>query len=194
MLSIRFAGHLARFTLAALASSWCLSSQAEDMSYGRITASKQGVLQGEIRQKGREFTTLVRLLQTGLEKPRDASGNIAGRSQFRPLIISHSATSTMAVQLVQAASTNEVLQEVKIQVWTPSQAQRGTETNTLTIRLINAFVVSINYNTVATTPGASPAVSPSELMQDVGFSYQRMEITDPVSNVTTVIEPLAPNA
>jgi type VI secretion system secreted protein Hcp len=145
-----------------------------DAIYLFATGAKTGVLKGEVTQKGREGSSEVTHLQHEIISPRDpASGMATGRRQHKPLVLSHP-FGVMAVQLMNAAATNEVLRDVTIKVW--GQDVQGRDTLHTTIRLTNASVASVSMSTV----GQARAV---QMMQDVALTYQKIEVTDNVGNV-----------
>jgi len=152
-----------------------------DTLYAWVKGARQGVLKGEVTIKGREGSTLVTRLQQELVLPHDAANRVTGKRQYHPLVISHANSSAMAVQLLNAAVTNEVLSEVIVQVWgNGGSVARGDTAPVLltTIKLTNANVLGVNTVAAAPTPGAEPAVQ-----QEVTLGFQRIEVTDHRSNV-----------
>jgi type VI secretion system secreted protein Hcp len=146
---------------------------------------KQGILTGDVTQKGREGATHVLKLQHEVVSPRDAaSGQATGRVQLRPLVMTHTFDG-MAVSLFRAGTTNEVLADVTSQVF--GQGNQGTNSLAQTIKLTNASVVSATTSTVTQSNGVL------QLMQELSFGYQKIEVTDDLSNVTTVADSMGGN-
>lgn len=184
--------------LALVASMGFSQAASADTIVAFMKAARQGVLQGEVAQRGREGSTLVRVLDLGHEVPRDAAtGQATGRKRFKPVTFLHDGSNKMAVQLSQALANNELLQDVTIQVWTPpargAGAGAGVEVQAMTFKFTNALLAHINYVTVPTTPAPHPGMAGSQLMQEVSFTYQRLEITDHQSGAVTVLDLALPN-
>lgn len=175
--------------ILAVACAAAAPAASADTLYAWIKGARQGVLKGEEIAKGREGSTRVTRLQQELTVPHDAANRVSGKRQYRPLVISHP-NGTMAVQLLNAAATNEVLSEVIIQIWAPSATgmrEPGTVLAT-TIKLTNATVLDIN-TTAAPTNGAGDA----QVQQEVTLGFQRIEVTDHRGNVVMTDDTNAPN-
>jgi type VI secretion system secreted protein Hcp len=109
-------------------------------------------------------------LQHEIISPRDvASGLPTGKRQHRPLLLSHP-FGAMAVQLMTVMATNENLRDVTIRAWGNDGVLHTT------IRLTNASVASVSTSTT----GQPRAL---QMQQDVALTYQRIEVTDHLSNV-----------
>jgi type VI secretion system secreted protein Hcp len=175
--------HLSRWTALILAVACAAAAPAAsaDTLYAWVKGARQGVLKGEVIAKGREGATIVTRLQQELVVPHDAAGRVSGRRQYHPFVISHANNSPMAVQLLNAAVTNEVLSEVIVQIWgNPGSVARGDTGPVLltTIKLTNATVLGASTVAAPATPGAEPSVQ-----QEVTLGFQRIEVTDNRGNV-----------
>lgn len=177
---------------ASMSAGLCQSAMADNI-FAYMKGTRQGVLQGEVTQKGHEGSTWVRSFDLGVDVPRDpATGQVTGRKRFKPATFLHDGTNKMAVQLAQALAINEVLADVTIQVFTPpmkAATGMGGEVLSMTLKFTNAALVGLNFHTVPTGPAPHPALAVPQLMQEVSFTYQRLEITDHQSGVITVYEP-----
>jgi type VI secretion system secreted protein Hcp len=141
-----------------------------DSIFVNMTGLKSGILKGEVMQKGREGSSEVTRLQHEIISPRDvASGLPTGKRQHRPLLLSHP-FGAMAVQLMTVMATNENLRDVTIRAWGNDGVLHTT------IRLTNASVASVSTSTT----GQPRAL---QMQQDVALTYQRIEVTDHLSNV-----------
>lgn len=145
-----------------------------DTIYAFATGTKSGVIKGAVYAKGHEGATEVLRLQHEIVTARDAATGMAtGKRQHKPLVLTH-AFGSMAIQFMAAAATNEVLKDVTIQVWSPDL--QGREVLRTTFKLTNASVASVSLATTGTARAL-------QVLQDVSFTYQKIEITDNPSGI-----------
>lgn len=151
------------------------TSAAAESIYAFVKGAKQGVLRGEVTYKGHEGSTKVTKLTHTIDVPMDpVSGLPTGRRIHRPFTLTHS-LGAMAVQLLAAESMNENLPEVIVQIWDTDPS--GREVLATNIKLTNAIIASISTK-------AAPQGNALEVVQEVSFTYQKIEVTDVRSNIT----------
>ncbi len=167
----------------ALACAGIAPAASADTINAWVKGAKQGVLKGEEVVKGREGSTRVLRLQHGLALPHDAANRPTGQRQHRMFVFAHP-NGAMATQLFTAAVNNENLSEVIVQVWATNLRAAPAQGQALitTIKLTNARVIDLNLNATRTTG------SETEVLQEVSLGYQRIEITDHLTNTVTVDE------
>ncbi len=106
-----------------------------------------------------------------LMSPRDpASGLPTGKRQHTPVVITK-AVGASSPQFFNAVATNETLSKVVI---TFTQSQRdGREVTFYVVTLTNASASDIKEYT-----------SGSSLLEDISFTYQKIEISDPIAKTS----------
>ena len=147
--------------------------------YLTLKGQKQGNIQGNVTQKGRENSVLVNYLQQKIVSPRDAaSGLPTGKRQHEPLVFRKSfdkATPKLLTSLV----TNENLPEVHFKFW--KTGINGTETQYFTIDLTNASVASSNLyhpdNFDSTAPAANGSNNSGPDLEEWTLTYQQIQWT-----------------
>ena len=129
----------------------------------RITGEKQGKIKGESNAKGNEGEIVIHTWNFGLTLPLqgDGSGNAAGRRSYSELCITKS-HDMASIFLLNAASTNETLKEVRL---TMRKALGGQEDYFILI-LTNARVSRITHD-VSKDGG---------VLETVGFGFFKIDI------------------
>lgn len=100
-----------------------------------------------------------------IKSSRDAaSGQASGRRQHSPVVVTK-AVGTASPQIFQAATTNETLKSVVVNL-------PGGEEGGYTIKLTNATVSDIKQYTEVLD-------GQTRVLEDVSFTFQRIEVQDP---------------
>ena len=158
-------------------------SARADTIYLSITAQKQGALRGDSGKGAVEGRISVLKFRHEILAPIDTTtGQATGKRQHKPVVITK-AWGASSPQLFQALVTNELLTEVVIDFVGPDPATGGIVLNHR-IRLLNAKVIDIA--SAADTPTVGPGAGITRQLEDVSFSYQRIELEDSASRLTAV--------
>ena len=146
--------------------------------YFSIEGTKQGVFRGESGVAGKSIGLRF---QYSVASPRDlATGLATGRRQHQPVVITKE-WGGASPQIFQAMATGEVLKTVVFE-FMRTNAQGQTYVFQ-TMRLYNAQTSQIRqYNSVA---NAGEPVD-ARALEDISFSFQRIEITNMDSKTTAV--------
>jgi len=148
------------------------SSSASSTLYMQLTAAKQGVIKGEVIQKGREGLHRLLAYSHEIVMPRDpATGLPTGKRQHQPFRIVK-LLNQGSPQLMTAMTTAEDLSSVVIDVWTPTLA--GTEIKLITYTLTNAHIVSLRPWMPNHSDTSAQAYPPAE---EIAFTYQSITVT-----------------
>jgi len=156
-------------------------SSANSTLFMQVTGQKQGVIRGEVTQKGRENQHRLLAYSHEIVTPRDAaSGLPTGRRQHQPFRIVK-LLNEGSPQLMTALTTGENLTSVVINVWTPSAV--GTEIVLMTYTLTNARIVSLRPWMPNHSDASAVNYPPSE---EIAFTYQRITVTYQPGGVESV--------
>ncbi len=143
-----------------------------DNIYLSIRAAKQGMLKGEVTQKGLEGKIAALRFHSEVMSPRDpVPGLPTGKRQHKPLTITKE-WGAASPQLFLALVTNETLTEVVIDFVGVDPKVPGTMTLSHTVKLTNASVSSIVQSTDMMPNGTA------RQLEDVSFTFQKIEIMD----------------
>jgi type VI secretion system secreted protein Hcp len=141
--------------------------------FATVTGAKQGAFKGETTQKGFENKIPCVGFDYGVTVPHDqATGQASGKRQHKPVTITKE-WGASSPQFFEAASTNETLKTVLIEVFKPSVS--GVQQLDHTVLLTNASISSVEDSLFLGQAGG-PAVDSRELTV-VSFTFQKIEIT-----------------
>ena len=177
--------HLAVFALALALAGPLMgqSSSANSSVYMRITGEKQGLIRGEVTQKGREDQHRLLAYSHEIVVPRDsASGLPTGKRQHQPFRIVKLLNAGSPLLMTVLASA-ENLPSVVIDVWTPTAV--GSEIKLMTYTLTNARIVSLRPWMPNRSDASALSYPPSE---EVAFTYQKISVLFPEGGIESVDE------
>ena len=151
-------------------------SQAAYEFYMSVKGSKQGQFKAENTKVPNGLTCLG--LQLEAESQRDTASSLpTGRRQYTPVTITRQWGAASPL-LFEAFATNELLPEVVISF--PQVNANGTTFILNTIKLTNAMISRLEYHV---EPAAQqPALM--HLLEEVSFSFQKIEVTNVDGGVT----------
>ena len=135
----------------------------------KVTGHHTGVFKGDDNSRTGLITVIA--YQYELTSPRDAaSGLPTGHRQHHPVTITH-ALGGSSPEFLNSAATNEVLTSVVI---TFNRVDRnGKEINFYTVKLTNATITLVKQYT-----------SGSSVLEDVSFTFQKIEQDDNIAKTT----------
>jgi type VI secretion system secreted protein Hcp len=140
------------------------------MFYAQIKGQKQGAIDGDVTQKGREKTILCSALEHLCESPRDIqSGLPTGKRRYHPLRITK-AVDGASPMLWNALVNNENLTEATFKFFRASKA--GVEEHFYTIKLTNANIASIVTRQLNMHEMENAKIPMEE---EVAFTFQKIE-------------------
>lgn len=146
-------------------------SSAGSTVYMTVTGQKQGLIRGEVTQKGRENQHRLLAYSHEIVSPRDpATGQATGKRQHQPFRIVK-LLNQGSPPLMTAMTTSEDLSSVVIDVWTPTSA--GVEVKLLTYTLTNARIVSLRPWMPNRSDASAQNYPPSE---EIAFTYQTIKV------------------
>ena len=139
-----------------------------------LKGQKQGNINGEVTQKGRENSIEVEYFQSKIVSPRDAaSGLPTGKRQHQPLVIRKPVDKSTPL-LLSALVSNENLSEATFKFY-KTNATTGSEILFFSVKLENASIASHNtYNPQANDAGGSAVPA----MEELSFTYQKITWTN----------------
>jgi len=147
-------------------------------AYATIMGQRQGWIQGDVTQKGREGQIEVNGFGHSIIVPTDpATGMATGKISHRPVKIVKPIDKSTP-KLSGAMATNENLTSVIIRFWKPGLT--GSEVQYYTVTLTNAHIVSV-----------APSTSDDSTMLDqeiVSFVYQSIKLTYTDGGIETIID------
>jgi type VI secretion system secreted protein Hcp len=153
------------------------SGARADTIYVSVKASKQGQFRGDIPTAKPPGQILALKFQYEVSSPRDAAtGQASGKLQHKPIVITKE-WGASSPQFFQALTTNELLQEVRLDF--VGVGVSGEPIITHTIRLVNASVSNIAHSTDV-VPGR-PGV---RHLEEITFTFQAIEFHLTKENVT----------
>ena len=139
-------------------------------AYLTIKGVKQGVIKGDVTDKGREGAITVTAVLFQIDTPIDpASGAATGKRQHQPITITKPIDQATP-KLYEALFTNETLTDVTITFWRP--LKDGGDKQYFTITLANAIVVGVTFTSPDSQDPATAA--PYEKVQ---LAYQKITLT-----------------
>lgn len=156
--------------------------------YATIKGQKQGVIKGDVTQKGREGTILGQALSHDVISPRDAaSGLPTGKRMHRPLTFT-TPWGSATPKLYTAMFNNENLTSVELRFWRPAPASQagasvGAEVQFMTITLTNASLSDIQSRVADVT---DPTLMKRPEYHELSFTYQKIQITYTDGNISAV--------
>jgi len=142
-----------------------------------IRGSKQGVFKGDGRQNE------IRGLSYDLEivSPRDPqSGLPTGRVQFHPFTITKQ-FGAASPQILSALASNELLPAVQLTFF--SANNQGETVVNHVITLTDATISEVHHHPVT---GLKDSTTDKFQLEDVSFTYRKIEVTDKAGNTTFV--------
>ena len=172
---------IASLILATLAPSLAFAQIPQPMSayIASIKGKKSGAFRGEATQKGREGQFQLYSYNHQIVSPRDAASGLAtGRRLHKPVVVTRKVGASSPL-FMNALVTNDVLTEVRFGFWQPNlraAAGVGTEVNYYTVKLTNALIASYRQ---FDQPGVG-------LMEEISFTYQKIEMTLNDGGVTSM--------
>ncbi len=146
------------------------------VAFVTIKGHKQGVIKGNVIQKGKEGSIAVFQIQHQVMSPRDAaSGMATGKRIHKPVTIIKE-VDTASVKLMNALITNESLNEVIINCWRPQSAGNITnaagDVNYYRIKLTDAFISNISQNLGAENNTTEKKYAATEIIE---LWYKKIE-------------------
>jgi len=139
----------------------------------QVTGTKQGLFKGDDFILGRPTANLITLsgYQFEVVSPQDiATGQPSGKVQYKPVTVTHELGGS-SPEFLAAAATNEVLTSVVINFYRADRT--GKQVNYYRVTLTNATVSDVKQYTGS-----------SSVLEDVSFTFQKIEQTDLVAKTT----------
>ena len=150
--------------------------------YVTIRGSKQGILKGQSTSPSHPNEIMGFRYLFQLSAPTNASSGMAsGKHQYSPITFTK-VFDASSPQIIQAASSNEILSLVEFDF--VHSSPDGKEAVYQTIKLTNATISSVKEYMGFSDAGAQP--DPRQL-EDVAFTFQKIEISN-VEGKTTAID------
>jgi type VI secretion system secreted protein Hcp len=138
----------------------------------QVTGQKQGLIRGEVTQKGREGQHRVLAYSHEIVIPRDATTGLpTGKRQHQPFRIVK-LLNAGSPSLMTAMTSGENLSTVVIDVWTPTAV--GTELKLVTYTLTDARIVSLRPWMPNHSDPSAQTYPPAE---EIAFTYQSIKVT-----------------
>ena len=159
--------------LVCLFASLSLCAQDQPViAYLTIQGVKQGNFKGTSTAKGRENQIECVGYSYGVQSPRDASSGMpTGKLQHAPVVIvKHLDGATP--QLLQAATSNEVLKSVVIEFY--KVGGNGKSNILQTIRLTNAVVSKVSQ--FAGTASPDKLIPNNNPYEEISFTFQKIQV------------------
>lgn len=136
------------------------------------TGKSQGLIRGEVTQRGREYQHSLLAYSHEIVTPRDAaSGLPSGKRQHQPFRIVK-LINQGSPRLMTAMTSNELLSTVVVDVWSPTAT--GAETKMLSYTLTNARIVSLRPWMPNRSDAAAVNYPPAE---EIAFVYESIKVT-----------------
>jgi type VI secretion system secreted protein Hcp len=166
-----------------------LPAHAALNAYLTLAGQKTGSIKGSVTQKGRENSILVFAYQHEMSTPFDAkSGAATGKLQHGVLKITKELDKSSPL-LLKAWSGNETMTEFTLRFWEPKPT--GAEAQHFTVKLTNARIVGIK-SLMQNNKDATLMKYP--VMEEISFTYQRIEWTLTDGGITHTVDWGAPPA
>jgi type VI secretion system secreted protein Hcp len=155
------------------------SSSPSSTVFMNIVGAKQGVIRGEVLQKGREGRHKLLAYSHEIVSPYDpASGMATGKRQHHPFRIVK-LLNQAAPSLMTALTMGENL-EIVVDVYTTDNV--GAEIRMLTYTLTNARIVSIRPWMPNRSDASAASYPPAE---EIAFTYQTITVTSATGGSTS---------
>lgn len=136
------------------------------------TGKNQGLIRGEVTQRGREFQHVLLAYSHEIVSPRDpVSGLPAGKRQHQPFRVVK-LINQGSPRLMTAMTSNELLSTVVVDVWSPSVT--GAEIKILSYTLTNARIVSLRPWMPNRSDPSATNYPPAE---EIAFVYESIRVT-----------------
>lgn len=147
-------------------------------AYLSLKGQKTGQIKGSVTQKGREDQILVHAVHHDIVSPRDpASGLPTGKRMHKPFIITKEVDKSSPI-LYSMLATNENITEFILRFWLADMRAGigtvGQEKQYYTIRLTNAAIAEIAFDTINNLTDTGAKMPP---LEQVAFTYQKIEWT-----------------
>jgi type VI secretion system secreted protein Hcp len=174
---------LLALTLALAGQALGQSSSANSTVLMQLTGQRQGLIRGEVTQKGREGQHRLLAYSHEIVVPRDpATGLPTGKRQHQPFRIVKLLNASSPL-LMTAMTSNENLSTVVIDIWAPTPV--GTEIKLITYTLTNARIVSLRPWMPNHSDTAAQNYPPAE---EIAFTYQAITVTYPSNGAESTDE------
>lgn len=148
--------------------------------YVTVEGMRQGTFKGESNVEKLKNKIELTGYEMEVSSPRDAATGMASGRRVRQPITIHKLYGAASIQFYQALTTNEQLKSVTIEMYKTSPD--GTEKLDYSIKLTNASISSFKQS--FGTASVLPAGSPKGLIDEIRFSYQSIELSNPSVGVT----------
>ncbi len=137
-----------------------------------LTGKTQGLIRGEVTQRGRENQHSLLAYSHEIVTPRDAaSGLPSGKRQHQPFRVVK-LINQGSPRMMTAMTSSEPLSSVVIDVWSPNSA--GVEAKLLTYTLTNARIVSLRPWMPNRSDASALNYPPAE---EIAFVYESIKVT-----------------
>lgn len=149
-------------------------------SYISIKGKKQGQFKAETSKKGRSDKFMeFHSYKMGSAVPVDAnSGEVRGFRQHKPLVVTKE-RGAASPQILQAHWTNEVLDEIVIEIVGRSP-DGAKEIVVERIKLTDASIVSVDRYAHASAKAATE--SDVDYVEDIAFKFRMIEVENPAAS------------
>lgn len=159
-------------------------------AYLRLTGAKQGEIKGSVVQKGQEGKIMVIAFEHGISTPgqgasssrKAASSLPTGKCQHSAIAITKEIDQSTPL-LLSALVNNEKITTWELQFWRP--AETGSAVQFYTIKLTNAYIVSIQQEMLDNT---YPENVPLKEREHVSFRYKKIEWTWVKGNISAMAD------
>ena len=153
-----------------------VQTASADNAVAVVVGSRQGVIQGDGTSKEAQGAIIIQAVQHGITVPFDAaSGLPTGKRRHSPLYIVKRPDKS-SPKLLMALALNENLTSVEIKFF--RTVTTGAVVHYHTFKLINARVTELS------TAGATDATG--GVIENVGFVYEKIEVTDHINKIVVV--------
>ena len=163
--------------------------------YIYLKGQKTGAVKGSVTQKGREDSSLCHWYECGVQTPTDKmTGYAAGKRIHDPLKILKEIDKATPL-IFQMACNNELLTSVVLKFWkvgTSKTGATGQETQYYTITLTNARINGVRQHTPEHASDAAGASRSTYEVEEVSFTYQKIEIAWTDGGITAMDDWEAP--
>jgi type VI secretion system secreted protein Hcp len=149
-------------------------------AYVAVKGKKQGQFHGESTNPKQTSLIPIVAFQNQVSFSTDpATGAPTSKSLHTPIVITKQ-WGAASPQFFEALVTQETLSTVSFTFDSPTS--KGVEQTFFTIALTNALVCGIRQY-VGSAPGLS---DPANALEDISFTYQKIEITDTIAKTSAV--------
>ena len=151
-----------------------VQTASADSAVAVVVGSRQGIIQGDATSKEGQGAIAIQAVQHRVAAPFDiASGLVTGQRRHSPLYIVKRPDKS-SPKLLMALALNENLDSVEIKFF--RTVTTGAVVHYHTFKLFNARIIEVS------TGGATD--STGGVLENVGFVYQKIQVTDHVNKIT----------